>query len=80
MMDWYGNFPPPSRDEATLEVQLLIQRIRTGEHYELCKEIVYAMPSLGSYTGWHVSFKNDAVTMVLTKLDLNLKNSLNDSV
>lgn len=68
MMDWYSNFPPPSKDDAAKEVLVEVQKIKPGDHLELCKEVVNAMPSLGSYTGWHVGFKSDAVKAVLAKL------------
>lgn len=80
MLDWYSNYQPPSRIDAAEEVLREVNKIVPGNHLELCKEVVDAMPSLGSYTGWYVSFKKDAVTTVLTKLDLNPNNTLNNLV
>ena len=51
MMDYYSNFPPPSRAEAAKEVLFEVQKVKPGDHYELCKDVVDAMPSLGSCTG-----------------------------
>ena len=68
-MDWYGSYPPPSREEAALEVLHAVQKIRSGDHLSLCKQVIDAMPSLGSYTGWHVSFKKDAIFAVLAKFN-----------
>ena len=65
MMD-YSNFPPPSRAEAATQVLLEVQKVKPGDHF--CKEVVDAMPSLGSCTGWHVLFKWDAVKAVIARL------------
>jgi hypothetical protein len=53
MMDWYSNFPAPSKEEAIKEVAR-----ETGEE-EMAREIIMKMPSLGSYTGWYARFKGD---------------------
>lgn len=55
MMDWYSNFPAPSKEEAIREVTLA-----TGEE-EWAKEIINGMASLGSYTGWYAGFKGDVI-------------------
>jgi hypothetical protein len=55
MMDWYSNYPAPSKEEAIREVTLL-----TGEE-EWAKEIITGMESLGSYTGWYAGFKGDVI-------------------
>ena len=71
-MDWYSQFPPPSREEAAIEVLLEVQKVCPGEHLALCKEIVDAMPSLGSCTGWQIFFKKDAVSSALNKLEVSV--------
>ena len=55
MMDWYSNYPSPSKEEAIKEVTLA-----TGEE-EWAREIIEKMPSLGSYTGWYAGFKGDVI-------------------
>ena len=55
MMDWYSNYPAPSKEEAIKEVTL-----STGEE-EWAREIIEKMPSLGSYTGWYAGFKGDVI-------------------
>jgi hypothetical protein len=61
MMDWYSNYPAPSKEEAIKEVTL-----STGEE-EWAREIITAMPSLGSYTGWYVGFKGDVIAEINKK-------------
>ena len=58
MMDWYSNYPAPSKEEAIKEVTLA-----TGEE-EWAREIIMEMPSLGSYTGWYVGFKGDVIAEI----------------
>ena len=55
MMDWYSNYPAPSKEEAIREVTLA-----TGEE-EWAREIITGMSCLGSYTGWYVGFKCDVI-------------------
>ena len=55
MMDWYSNYPAPSKEEAIREVALA-----TGEE-EWAREIITGMASLGSYTGWYAGFKGDVI-------------------
>ena len=55
MMDWYSNYPAPSKAEAIKEITL-----STGEE-EWAREIIEQMPSLGSYTGWYAGFKGDVI-------------------
>ena len=55
MMDWYSNYPAPSKEEAIKEVTKA-----TGEE-EWAREIIEKMPCLGSYTGWYVGFKGDVI-------------------
>ena len=68
MMDWYSNYPPPSREEAAKEVLIQVQRIKPGDHSAICTKVVNEMPSLGSQTGWVVFFKNDAIQEVLKRI------------
>lgn len=58
MMDWYSNYPAPSKEEAIKEVSLT-----TGEE-EWAREIITSMPSLGSYTGWYAGFKGDVIAEI----------------
>lgn len=74
MLDYYSNFPPPSRENAIEEVikackiklEVVVDDVLLKE---TATKIVTEMPSLGSYTGWHVGFKGDAIQMVLDKLN-----------
>ena len=58
-MDYYSNYPAPSREEAIKEVMNA-----TGVEEEIVKSVIMGMPSLGSYTGWYVGFKHDAIKEV----------------
>lgn len=58
MMDWYSNYPAPSKEEAIKEVTLT-----TGEE-EWAREIITGMASLGSYTGWYAGFKGDVIAEI----------------
>ena len=58
-MDYYSNYPAPSREEAIKEV---IKATNASE--EIVREVIMGMPSLGSYTGWYVGFKHDAIKEV----------------
>ena len=57
-MDWYSNYPSPSKEEAIKEVTK-----ETGEE-EWAREIIKSMPSLGSYTGWYEGFKVDVISEI----------------
>ena len=59
MMDYYSNYPAPSREEAIKEVMKA-----TNAEEEIVKSVIMGMPSLGSYTGWYVGFKQDAIKEV----------------
>jgi hypothetical protein len=59
MMDYYSNYPAPSREEAIKEVMK-----ETNVEEEIVKRVIMGMPSLGSYTGWYVFFKKDAIEEV----------------
>ena len=58
-MDYYSNYPAPSREEAIKEVMKA-----TEAEEEIVKSVIMGMPSLGSYTGWYVGFKQDAIKEV----------------
>jgi len=57
-MDWYSNYPAPSKEEAIIEVTK-----ETGES-EWAREIITGMSSLGSYTGWYARFKGDVISEI----------------
>jgi len=59
MMDYYSNYPAPSREEAIKEVMKA-----TNASEEIVRTVIMGMPSLGSYTGWYVGFKQDAIKEV----------------
>jgi hypothetical protein len=69
MMDYYSNFPPPSRPEAIKEVikKVVVDypNFDSDELLKICTKVVNDMPSLGSYTGWYVSFQKDAIKEVV---------------
>lgn len=58
MMDYYGNIPGPSKENAIKEVTNEI-----GEE-KIVRDIIMKMDSLGSHTGWYVFFKNDVKNKV----------------
>ena len=61
MMDFYSNYPAPSREEAIKEV---INAFKGEDVKDIVEKVINGMPSLGSYTGWYVGFKMDAIQMV----------------
>jgi hypothetical protein len=63
MMDWYSNYPAPSKEEAIREVTK-----ETGEE-EWAREIITGMASLGSYTGWYAGFKSDVISEIKKRKD-----------
>jgi hypothetical protein len=69
MMDWYSNYPPPSRETAIKEV---IKEVKKNYDHakleEICTRVVTDMPSLGSYTGWYVLFQKDAIKEVIKEI------------
>lgn len=79
MMDWYSNYPPPSRENAIKEVIQEVSRTYSHEKLEeICTRVVTDMPSLGSYTGWYVGFKKDAIKAVVKEmLELPIKDVAN---
>ena len=75
MMDWYSNYPAPSKEEAIKEVTKEI-----GEE-EYVREVITKMLSLGSYTGWYVGFKGDVIKEVKKMVeDRNKKEMENKKV
>ena len=67
MMDWYSNYPSPSKEEAIREVTLA-----TGEG-EWAREIITGMASLGSYTGWYAGFKGDVISEINKRKEIREK-------
>jgi len=53
MMDWYSNFPPPSREEAIREVVKKVTmdypNYDKEKMLEICTKVVTDMPSLVIY-------------------------------
>jgi len=72
MLDACSYLSPPSREEAANEVFRVISREVTGgapsDLLDICRQVVFEMPSLGSYTGWYVSFRHDAAAAVRLNL------------
>jgi hypothetical protein len=74
MMDYYSNFPAPGKPEAIKEVyDIFIKKnldIDNKLLLDTVTQVITDMPSLGSYTGWYVSFRGDAIKEITTKLNL----------
>jgi hypothetical protein len=76
MLDYYSNFPAPTRPDAIEEVikACKIKLSLNKKVYEdkllrdISTQVITDMPSLGSYTGWYVGFKNDAINSVMHKI------------
>jgi len=69
MLDWYSNYDPPSRENAIKEVIQEVKKTHKHENLdEICTRVVTEMPSLGSWTGWYVGFKKDAVKAVIEEI------------
>ena len=66
MLDYYSYYPAPSREVAIEEVVKEILKISSNETLirETTTEVINKMPSLGSYTGWYMGFKSDAIKSV----------------
>ena len=58
MMDWYSNYPAPSKEDAIKEITK-----ETGES-EWAIEIITGMTSLGSYTGWYAGIRGDVISEI----------------
>jgi len=63
MLDYYSNYPSPSREEAIKELKKEFE----GEE-KIIEEVINGMPSLGSYTGWYMGFKKDAIEEVKRRI------------
>ena len=57
MMDYYGNFPPPLKEDAIQEV------INTVGEEKIVRRIMSDL-DLGSWTGWYVSVKPNTIKRV----------------
>jgi hypothetical protein len=66
MLDYYSYYPAPTRDEAIKEI---IAHFKEIDVKDIATSVINEMPSLGSYTGWYVGFKKDAIEMVKERLD-----------
>ena len=58
MLDWYSNYPAPSKDEAIKEV------VKETGSEKIVRKVIMEMESLGSYTGWYCGFKGDVIKEV----------------
>lgn len=69
MLDHYSNYPPPSQKVAIEEVINEIKKSKLSYDEDklrkIATEVIVSMPSLGSYTGWYVGFRGDAIKNVL---------------
>lgn len=66
MLDYYSYYPSPSKEEAIKEV---IAHFKEVDVREIATKVINDMPSLGSYTGWYMGFKKDAIQMVTEQLE-----------
>lgn len=66
MLDYYSYYPPPSKEEAIKEV---IAYFKEVDVREIATQVINEMPNLGSYTGWYMGFKKDAIQMVKERLE-----------
>jgi hypothetical protein len=75
MMDYYSNFSAPSRQVAIKEVidKVIVDypNFDSDKLLEISTKVVNDMPSLGSYTGWYVSFQKDAIKEVVDIINQN---------
>jgi len=58
MMDWYSNYPGPSKEEAIKEV------VKETGSEEIVRKVIMGMESLGSQTGWYCGFRGDVIKEV----------------
>ena len=66
MLDYYSYYPAPSREEAIKEI---VAHFKEVDVKDIATSVINEMPSLGSYTGWYVGFKKDAIEMVKERLE-----------
>jgi hypothetical protein len=81
MMDYYSNYAAPPREAAIIEVHNILKQKYNQRYYnkilEITTKIILDMPSLGSYTGWYVGFRNDAIQNIIIQFEkykMSLKN------
>ena len=65
MLDYYSYYPAPSREDAIKEI---IAHFKDVDVKDIATKVINDMPSLGSYTGWYMGFKHDAIKMVNEQL------------
>ena len=74
MLDYYSYYPSPSKEDAIEEVVKVIIKYKNDivetQVREITTDIINKMPSLGSYTGWYVTVKNDVIKDV--KIAMNI--------
>jgi hypothetical protein len=72
MLDYYSNFPSPSKEEAIKEVLKEFKDQPGAE--QIITENIMKRESLGSHTGWYVSIKKDVIKEVKISLCAELLN------
>ena len=69
MMDWYSNYPAPSKEEAIKEVMSEMREYEIEKYEKIVKEEIMGLESLGSYTGWYVLIKSDVKEKVKKRIE-----------
>jgi hypothetical protein len=67
MLDNFSSFPAPNREDAVKQVIAECKKQYPGKETklkEITERVISEMPSLGSYAGWNVGFKHDAIQKV----------------
>jgi len=72
MLDYYSNFPSPSKEVAIKEVLKEFKDYPDAE--KIITENIMNRESLGSHTGWYVSIKKDVIKEVKVILCGELSN------
>jgi hypothetical protein len=75
-MDHCSHFPAPTHEAAVKEVIAECIKKYQGQETqlkEITERVISEMPSLGSYTGWYVGFKPDAIKKVTDQMDIYVK-------
>ena len=62
MMDYYSNFPSPSKEDAIKEVLKVINEEK------IVRSIIEPMPCLGSLVGWSWRVKPDIIQQVKNRV------------
>ena len=74
MLDYYSYYPSPSKEEAIEEVVKAIIKYKNEVDEvrvrEITTDIINKTPSLGSYTGWYVTVKNDMIKHVKDTMEI----------